>query len=310
MRLLPALRRPLGGRLPAGGVAAPGGGVAPASGCAAGFPCEVACSDLTYSISASSCSSLIRPWKVGMTGWNPATIFAAGDSTDSRTYASSAVDRPGRSPARPCCRTGLERGARAPGPSSRWQVLQARSWKSFWPCDAIDPSAAPPPSHAWYSFGSITTTLADHPGVLRAAVLRAEEVVLARLGRVEPERRVAARDHVGLHAERRHEEGVDDVLGGRRQPHGPPDRHVQLVDLALPVGVLELPHPLLAHDVDVQGLGRRPGLREVDVRAPDEHHQADDQRDDRPADLERERRHHPDADSRRARAAGTGRRRR
>ena len=29
----------------------------------------------------------------------------------------------------------------------------------------------------------------------------------------------------------------------------PADRHVQLVDLALPLGVLDLPHPLLADAV-------------------------------------------------------------
>ena len=32
----------------------------------------------------------------------------------------------------------------------------------------------------------------------------------------------------------------------------PPDGHVQLVDLPLALGMLELPHPLLADDVDVQ----------------------------------------------------------
>ena len=41
-------------------------------------------SDLTYSISASSCSSLTRPWNAGMTGWYPAVTFAAGVRIDSR----------------------------------------------------------------------------------------------------------------------------------------------------------------------------------------------------------------------------------
>ena len=43
------------------------------------------CSDFTYSISSSSCSSLTSPWKVGMIGWKPAATFAAGFRIDSRT---------------------------------------------------------------------------------------------------------------------------------------------------------------------------------------------------------------------------------
>src|SRR5207249_2322151 len=47
--------------------------------------CGSACSDLTYSMSSSSCSSDTRPWNVGMIGWNPAAILAAGVRIDSRT---------------------------------------------------------------------------------------------------------------------------------------------------------------------------------------------------------------------------------
>src|SRR5439155_19049682 len=42
---------------------------------------------------------------------------------------------------------------------------------------------------------------AGHPGVLRPAVLRAEETVLARARRLEPRRRVAARQDVLLDPE-------------------------------------------------------------------------------------------------------------
>ena len=52
-------------------------------------------------------------------------------------------------------------------------------------------------------------------------------------GGLEPHRRVAAGHDVRLHAEGRHEEAVDDVLGGHDQLDRPADRHVQLVDLAL-----------------------------------------------------------------------------
>ena len=52
------------------------------------------------------------------------------------------------------------------------------------------------------------------------------------LRRLEPRRGVAPGQDVELHAERRHVEAVDDVLGGHRQLHRLADRHVQLVDLA------------------------------------------------------------------------------
>ena len=45
----------------------------------------------------------------------------------------------------------------------------------------------------------------------------------------------------------------------------PADGHVQLVDLALALGVLELPHPLLADDVDHRGVVRGAVGVEVDV---------------------------------------------
>ena len=44
---------------------------------------------------------------------------------------------------------------------------------------------------------------ADHPGVLRAAVFGAEEVIFASLRRLEPDRAVLPGIGIGLHAERR-----------------------------------------------------------------------------------------------------------
>ena len=102
-----------------------------------------------------------------------------------------------------------------------------------------------------------------------------------------------------LIAERRHEEVVDHVLGRHDQPDGTPDRHVQLVDLALPVQVLELPHPLLADDVDVHRLVGRPRHREEHAGAPDEDHHRDEERDDRPGQLEHQAAVNRGADARR-----------
>ena len=56
-----------------------------------------------------------------------------------------------------------------------------------------------------------------------------------------------------------------------------------------PLEVLDLPHPLLADDVELLGVGRRPRGGEVDLRAPDEDDQRDDQRDHDPRDLEQQR---------------------
>jgi len=39
-------------------------------------PCAL--KDRTYAMSCRICSSLTSPWNVGMSGWNPATIFACG----------------------------------------------------------------------------------------------------------------------------------------------------------------------------------------------------------------------------------------
>jgi hypothetical protein len=63
---------------------------------------------------------------------------------------------------------------------------------------------------------------------------------------------------------------VDDVLRGHHQLDRAPDRQVQRVDLALSAPMLDFPHPLLADDVDPQGLRRRLEQPNVEVRAPNE----------------------------------------
>src|SRR3954466_8222811 len=56
--------------------------------------------------------------------------------------------------------------------------------------------------------------LAPHDRVPRAAVLRAEDLVAARRGRVEPDLRVPPGEHVHFDAELGDEEGVDHVARG------------------------------------------------------------------------------------------------
>src|SRR5581483_2976192 len=83
-----------------------------------------------------------------------------------------------------------------------------------------------------------------HHRVPGAAELIAAQGVDAGEGGLEPEHRVPAGQYVALLAKRRHVEVVDDILRGHHEPDGLADRHVQLVDLAPPVGMLDLPHPL------------------------------------------------------------------
>ena len=91
---------------------------------------------------------------------------------------------------------------------------------------------------------------ADHARMLGTAVLRAEEVILPGLRRLEPDRAVPAGNRVGLHAEGGDVEIVDHVLGRKRHLDGPAKRNVERIDLARAVGVLEAPHPPLAGRVD------------------------------------------------------------
>ena len=84
-------------------------------------------------------------------------------------------------------------------------------------------------SHFSNSPGGCTTTFGQHVGMVRAAILGAEQVVLARLLGAEPRRRVAARHHVHLHPQsgmnRLWITSSDRIISRT----GSIDRHVQLL---------------------------------------------------------------------------------
>ena len=61
-----------------------------------------------------------------------------------------------------------------------------------------------------------------------------------------------------------------------------PDRNVQLVDLAQAVRLLQLPHPLLADDVDIKRIQRRTPEVDVDDRAAGKHGERQQQGNDNP----------------------------
>ena len=128
---------------------------------------------------------------------------------------------------------------------------------------------------------------ATHHRVIRAAILRAEKVVLADLGGPEPHGVVASRNDVHFHAECGHVKVVDDVLAAQDQLDVAIDGDVQLVDLFAPGGLLQLPHPLLADDVDVQGIFRGGAVVDVNHGAPREHAERQNERDQGPPDFQR-----------------------
>src|ERR1035437_5278381 len=130
---------------------------------------------------------------------------------------------------------------------------------------------------------------ADHGRMICAAVLRAEEVILAGGRGFEPHRAVATGNHLALDAEVGDGEAVEDVLRDHGQLHGLSDGDMQGVNLVLSAGMLGLPHPLFPNDVDVHGIDRRIVDPEIEQRAPDEAHQKDRERNDRPCCLEQRR---------------------
>src|SRR3954471_569136 len=109
----------------------------------------------------------------------------------------------------------------------------------------------------------------------RTAVLRAEQVIAPRLGRLKPDVRVAAGQDVCLHAEGWHEHIVNDVLGSHDQFDDAAQGYVNLVDLTLSVQVLKLPHPLFADHINVQSLIRWARHREEHTRTPHENDSRD-----------------------------------
>ena len=122
----------------------------------------------------------------------------------------------------------------------------------------------------------------DHAGMIRSAILRTEEVVRSWTRRLKPDRRIAVGQDVHMHAEVGDEKAVNHVFRRQQDLHGPTEGQVQHVDLALPLRVLELPHPLFADGVDAGCLIGCAIRVDVNDRTPQEHHDKDAQRRNRP----------------------------
>src|SRR5437899_10003785 len=111
-------------------------------------------------------------------------------------------------------------------------------------------------------------------------------MVSAGLGGFEPGCGIAAGQHVCLDSKYRNKEAVNHVLRDECDLYRTPCRNVEGVDLALSSGVLELPHPLLAHSINLQSIGGRALYMEVQGRAPDKDHHGDAERDHCPHNLQ------------------------
>src|SRR5215469_3647865 len=127
---------------------------------------------------------------------------------------------------------------------------------------------------------------ANHPGVHGAAILSTEQVILSGLGRMEPQVRVARWQHISLLAKRWYKETVDNILRNHVQYHIAANRNMQLVDFALPIHVLELPHPLLGDYIDLLSVLGRQGCIKINYRAPHEHQHKDAKGNDTPGNFQ------------------------
>src|SRR6266446_10992173 len=106
--------------------------------------------------------------------------------------------------------------------------------------------------------------------MIHTAVFGAEKMVTSGFGRFEPFGGVFARHDVSLDAKGGHEHVVNHILASHDQFDLLTNRNMQLVDFALASRMLELPHPLLADNVNLQSILRRTILGEVDFRSPHE----------------------------------------
>src|SRR5438105_10028911 len=63
---------------------------------------------------------------------------------------------------------------------------------------------------------------------------------------------------------------------------------MQLIDLAMALGMLDFPHPLLADDINFHRVGGGTGLINEDSSGPEKHDHRNAERNDRPDDFEGE----------------------
>ena len=118
--------------------------------------------------------------------------------------------------------------------------------------------------------------------MVHPAILSAEEVIRAGLCRFEPLTRVSTWYDVGLDAKGGHKKVVDGVFRGHNELDLSAYGNVKFVDLTLPGGVLDLPHPLLTDYINLIRVLRRSRLFEIELSTPRKYAHRDDEGNDRP----------------------------
>src|SRR5262245_13097191 len=118
--------------------------------------------------------------------------------------------------------------------------------------------------------------------MLTAAIHDTEEMIGPYLVRVEPSRSIRSRHHISCEAKWRKVRALAALCRRHGQRDSPVQGKMKFINFALTSGMLQLPHPLFADDINLHGIVRRARDREVDTRPPDKHYHHQNERDRRP----------------------------
>ena len=130
--------------------------------------------------------------------------------------------------------------------------------------------------------------VAAHNRVVGAAILRTENVKTSGSRRLKPQLCITSGNHVHFDAKSRHRKIVNYVFGNHRQFDSAPQRNMKFVHFPSAVRLLQLPHPLLAHDIHFHRVIGHARNAEIHARRPHEKPDGDNQRNDRPGQLKRD----------------------
>src|SRR5437667_10015125 len=124
-----------------------------------------------------------------------------------------------------------------------------------------------------------------HLGMLCAAVLRTKNMIFARARRLEPDAGISPGHDILFYSKSWNQKTVDDVLRCHRHCDGAIDRHVQLIDFALALGVLKFPHPLFTDHLHLNRVRRSSFESKIRQRTPGKESERKEDRPDGPAAL-------------------------
>src|SRR3954467_14530651 len=125
--------------------------------------------------------------------------------------------------------------------------------------------------------------------MLCAAILCTKQMILTGLDSLKPLAGVPPGNYILFHTKRRNEKTVDHILRCHVQDDCAIDRHVQLVDLAFALGVLQFPHPLFSHYLHLDCIGWATLDPEISQRAPRKQSKSQNDRADSPTAFQQNR---------------------